>query len=292
MANPPRNGPRRAHRWAVLCLAGTVLGGCTGLTQSTSVRSLPDPPTQHVHLTRSGVIPVTGSFHQEAHSIVGQLAFTNDCAAESRQLVRRQETTETHPNRALGVGLAVVGGVVTAVGAGLLVASGSANDEVSCGAGRAGDTCNSESSALATAGLSVLLSGLSFAIYGGYTLAQKPKLETKELPAETRIQLLANNVSCGTTATLEGLAVAVDLPDNGTWRGRTARDGSVRIDVSESIRLPEGATLNLVVDSAPAILSAIVSPGATLGTVRLAHVAASKKSVRSKQPRDPLATRW
>ena len=291
MAKSPLNGPVR--RWAAFCVASWALAGCTGFTQTTtSVHSLPDAPTQHVRLTRAGVIPVTGSFHQEGHAIVGQLSFTNDCTAESRQLVRRQETTNTHPNRALGVGLAVAGGIITAVGTGLLVASGSANHDVSCGEGRAGDTCNSESSALATAGLSALVLGLTSAFCGGYSLAQKPKLETTELSPETHSQLIANNVSCGTTPALEGLSVTVELPGNGSWRGRTALDGSVRIDVSESLKLPEGVTLPVVVDSVPPLLAGTVTPGASLGEVKLSRSGASKKSVRPKERRDPLATRW
>ena len=152
--------------------------------------------------------------------------------------------------------------------------------------------CNSESSALEDAGLTTLLSGLVAAVAGGYSLAQKPTIQTKELPSETHTQLLSNNASCGTTAALEGLSVAVDLPGNGSWRGRTALDGSVRIDVSDSIKLPEGAPLTVVVDSVPPLLAGIVTPGAVLGDVKLVRGSASKKNARAKEPRDPLATRW
>ena len=293
MATPQLHVPRRPRPFTAFCLAAVLLSGCSFTQTSTSVRSLPDPPTQHVHLTRAGVIPVTGTFHQEAHSIVGQLAFTTDCTAESRQLVHRQQTTDTHPNRGTAAVITVLGGVATAVGAGFLVASGNADKHVYCGEGKAGDTCQSESSAAADLGLTLLLSGITTAVAGGYLWAQKPKVETTDLPSETHTQLLANNVSCGTTPALEGLSVALDVPGNGTWRGRTALDGSVRIEVSDSIKLPDGVTLSVVVDSVPPILAGIVSPGAVLGEVKLARGAASKKNARAKeQPRDPLATRW
>lgn len=283
----------RAPQFAAICLTAGLLAGCAGMTQTTtSVRALPEPPSLHVHLTRAGVIPITGTFRQEGHAVIGQLAFSNDCASESRQVVRRQETTDTHSNRATATGLAIVGGIVTAVGVGLIAASADADEQVSCGEGKAGDRCMSESSALQEVGLTTLLTGLTVAVSGGYFLAQKPKLETKELPTETNTVLISNSVSCGSVQSLDGLSVALELPQNGTWSGRTSADGSVRIDVNESIRLPEDATARIVVDSVPPILARIVSPGASLGEVRFTRQGSTKKSERRKEVRDPLATRW
>ncbi|MET0794181.1 MAG: hypothetical protein ABW061_21850 [Polyangiaceae bacterium] len=287
MANRESKRLGRAQRLAALFLAGTLVAGCTQTT--TNVRSLPGPSVEHIHLTRAGVIPVAGAFRQEGHSIVGQLAFTTDCTAESRQIIRQQVTTDTHQDRRASIALTVVGATVAAAGVGLLAASSDADQEVSCGQGRAGDRCQSESSALMELGLSALLSGLTAGVAGGYLLAQKPQIETRELPTETRTQLIANGVSCGPTRVLEGLSVSFELPHGGAWSGRAAADGSVRIDVNEGIRLPEGTTVRIVVDAVPAGLAAIVSPGMLVGEVSLARGAAAKVSTRQGQAREPVA---
>ncbi len=253
---------------AALAITSSLLAGCTGFRETTtSVRSVPEAPVERLRLTRTGSVPVTGSFQPDGRSVLGQLSASNECTTESSQLIRRREEHDTHTVRGTATAWAVVGGLVTAVGAGLLVASGDADQRVSCGDGRAGDQCESESSAMQTAGFTLLTMGICSAVTGGYFLAQKPNVETKELPAERVTNVKAAGVSCGAARLFEGVSVGFEIPGNGTWSGQALADGSVRIDVSSGIKLPDSESLPVFVLAVPPRLAGIISPGTRLGEV-------------------------
>jgi hypothetical protein len=256
--------------------------GCSFTESSTTIRSAPEPATQRLRLARADSAPLTGQFHQEGHAIVGQLAFANDCTAESTQVVKRQEVTERHTRRGTVGALVAVGAAVAAVGVGFLVASASADKRVSCGEGKAGDTCDSESSAEQYLGATALGYGLGSAILGGYWLAQKPQVESKELPPEQLTHPVPGTFACGTTAALEGLALAVDLPNNGKWTGRVSADGAVRIDINEKITLNDDTPVRVVVESVPASLAGTVAVGASWGLAPRA--ASSEKRLSAMRP--------
>jgi len=281
----------RLSQIVALAVATSSLSACTGFRETTtSIRSLPDKPVERVRLTRAGVSPIAGEFRQQEHSVLGQLSITHLCTQESTQLIRKREESDTHTVRGTAMAWTVVGGLVTAVGAGLLVASDDADKRVSCGEGKAGDQCESESSAMQTAAFSLLVTGLSSAIAGGYFLAQKPSTETKELPAERVTRVQAESVSCGATRMVEGLSVGVEIPGNGTWTGVALADGSVRIEVSPGIKLPDSGTLPVVVMAVPANLAGVVSPGMRLGEVALKkQQPESKPGVHAKNARTPVS---
>ncbi len=274
-----------------LAITCSLLAGCTGLRETTtSVRSVPEAPVERLRLTRAGVLPIAGTFQQDGHSVLGQLSVTNQCTAESTQLIRKQEASDTHTVRGTATAWTIVGGLVTAVGVGLLVASDGADKRVTCGEGRAGDQCESQSSALQTGGITMLATGLATAIAGGYFLAQKPNVETKELPAERVTHVEAEGVSCGVTRMVQGLSVGFEVPGNGTWSGLALADGSVHIEVNPGIKLPDSGALPVFVLSVPANLAGIVSPGTRLGEVALSKRGPENRTgVHAKNAGTPAA---
>ncbi|HEY3253575.1 MAG TPA: hypothetical protein VGJ91_06490 [Polyangiaceae bacterium] len=250
------------------------------------MRETPGVPQQQLRLVR-GALPIAGTFRQAGHAIVGQLTLTPACNAETIQSIKRQELTDTHTNRSAAIGWLVAGGVMAAIGAGLLVASGDADKQVSCGEGREGDKCVSESGAMQELGLTTLLSGVVFGAPGGIFLARPPKIESKDLPEKQLSHVTSQNVACAPPSSLEGIAVAVELPGNGSWSGRAAGDGSVRIEVQPTISLPEGATVQVVVQSVPPTFTSSVAVGTVLGEVSFEQ----QKSSLRPSPRGESAKR-
>jgi hypothetical protein len=173
---------------------------------------------------------------------------------------------------------------LAAVGTGLLIASADANSEVVCGDGanapHSGDTCLSEAGAYREVGVTALLTGLIPVVAGGYFLAQKPRVETKDLAAK-EVKSVSGPTACGSLSALQGLTAALELPGNGRWVGQALADGSLRIDINPNIPLPEKATLHVVVDAVPANLAGLVSPGASLGELTVQRPAASGPSKAS-----------
>jgi len=254
------------NRVAAACVLATFVSGCLSEV-STSVRETAGPSVEHFRLVRPGVVPIAAQFHQVGHSIVGQLALTNACNTESVQSIKRQEVTDRHTNRGAAIGWLLAGGVVTALGTGLMVASGGADKRVTCGDYSDGDECHSMSGAMLETGLLAALSGLTVAVPAGISLAQKPKIETKDLGEEQISFVTSSNVPCAPPTNLEGIVVAIDLPGNGNWSGRSAADGTVRIEVQPSIPMPEGESVSIRVQSVPSTLASNVVPGAVLAAV-------------------------
>lgn len=277
------------RRLTALGLLASTVSGCSFTQSSTTVRSLPEPPVEHLRLTRADSSPVSGTFEQNGHAVVGQLTLGAGCASESNQTVRRQSITETRTNRTTAITWVVLGGVLTAVGAGFLVASQSADKQVTCGndlssAPKEGDECHSQSGILSEAGFSTLLSGLAIGTGAGIFLARKPQTETADLPSQQLTRVTAP-VACGNTEALAGLVVALELPAGGRWTGRAASDGSVRIDINEKISLPAQMSVPVVVESVPPSLAGLVTVGAGVGKVILsgAHTESPRRKLASNR---------
>jgi len=268
-----------ARRLTAAWVLASSLSGCLSEVSS-SVRETPGAPVQHLRLVRPEVLPIAGQFRQAGHAVIGQLVLTGACNAESVEHVKRQEITELHTNRNSAVGWVVVGGLIAVVGAGLLAASGDADQHVTCGEQRAGDRCDSEASAMQELGVTTLLMGLTAGVTGGVFLARKPQLETKDLPEREASRVISVGVACAPTASLNGVIVGFELPGQGTWSARAAADGAVRIEVPRAIPLPEGTTVQVVVESVPATFGNSVTPGAVLGEVRF-------EKQRTAQPSSP-----
>ena len=281
-------------RFTALCAITSTLAGCAFTETSTSVRSLPGTSTAQLRLARADTSPILGTFRQEGHVIIGQLALTNACSIESTQLTRQQEVTDTHTKVGSSVAWVVTGAVIAAVGTGLLVASADADKHVFCGDGsgqpREGEQCHSVSGAMQELGITTLVTGLIPVVAGGYFLAQKPRVETKDL-ATKEVKRVSGPTVCGSTASLQGLTLAVELPGNGRWLGQALADGSVRIDINPNIPLPERATLRVVVDAVPANLAGLVSPGAALGELTLRPAIKPSKASARPKPSDQRSAR-
>jgi len=128
----------------------------------------------------------------------------------------------------------------------------------------------------------MLATGLAAAVAGVYFLAQKAHVESKDIPPEQVTHPVPGTFACGTTAALEGLSVAVDLPNNGKWTGRVGAEGAVRIDINEKISLSDDAPVRVVVESVPASLAGTVAVGASWGLVLRA--ASSEKRLSALRP--------
>lgn len=259
------------RRAAALCLLTSLLSGCSFNESSTRIRSLPEPPSERLRLVRSDAPALTGTFRQDGHAVLGELAFTTECVNERTLRVRRESLTETRNNRTTSTAWAIVGGAFAAAGTGLLIASRSADKRVYCGNGDTvmdGDQCRSLSGLESDVGFTTVLTGAVIAASAGIFALRKPSTTITDLPTEQR-QSVTAPVACGKTAALEGTVVALELPQNGKWTGRVSGDGMVRIDVNPTIALPDQATLPVVVDSVPPSLAEFVHPGLGIGTVTL-----------------------
>jgi hypothetical protein len=280
-----------AYNWLNAALRLTFLGfvsvtgaGCSLTSSTTTLRTALGPAVEQHRLQRADTNAVTGAFQQQGHAIIGQLAFTADCVTQSTRPVYRQEVTDRRTNRAAATAWTVAGGVIVAAGVGMLVASSSADQQVNCGQMQAGDQCQSEASALQTVGFATLLAGLIPIGSGLIFLAQKPRTETKDLPSEAIATVEPGAVACGATAELEGLSALVEIPGNGKWTGRAAADGTLRIEINDRIPLLEGSRVMVTVESVPAGIAGLVSPGATLGSLTLGAHAAGNPSARRGMP--------
>jgi hypothetical protein len=267
----------RLSKWAepvaalgLIVSLGTM--GCSFTQTSSTIRAVPGAPSERLRLTREGLSVLSGDFHQEGHTVVAQLTLSNDCTTESNQVIARQQVTDTHTNRTTAIAWTIVGGMLTAVGTGLLVDSQSADTRVVCGSGdtvKAGDQCDSASSAESSAAVSTLVLGLTTALVGGFYLTRKPQIETTDLPVQ-QLTTVTTQVSCGASAALAGLGLALELPGNGKWSGRAEADGSLRININPQLALPD-ATLPIVVEEVPPSLAGLVAPGAVVGQLKLSN---------------------
>lgn len=259
------------HMTSWVCI-GMLLGGCSTTSTSTSVRSAPAEPTHQLRLIRPDLAPLSATWHQEGRSLVGQLAFTAACQAETRQVIRREQITETRPNKSYYTGAYIAGAIVTMVGIGLVASSAGKSDTVSCGSGstpRDGDKCTSEAGAWRSAGALVIATGLGTVLGGVIVQARKPQVETARLPSEFRIAVEPKAHACGRLESLENMVIAVDLSDGGQWSGRVDSQGGVRIDLGANANLRGAQTARFSVDAVPQTAESFATVGLALGELSL-----------------------
>ena len=118
-------------------------------------------------------------------------------------------------------------------------------------------------------GVTTLITGLAISVVGGVFLARKPQLQSKELPEQEVSRVTSSGVACASVASLEGVTVAFELPQNGSWSGRVTADGTVRIDVQPMIPMPEGAKVQVVIQTVPSTFATSVAVGSVLAEVTL-----------------------
>ena len=261
---------------AVTLLSLFALSGCATTTHSTVQKSEGQSSAQ-LRLARPDSAPLAATWRQDGHSIVGSVALTRSCSLETTKTVERSDVTTTAPSKGSSVALIVVGSVLATAGTALLVASKDQDDAISCGSGgrvREGDRCGSRAGAFVELGLTGLIMGASAAGVGVWSLVQKPTVTETPLPPE-QLRTTTPDSPCGSLAALDGMSVLAQLPDGSLWRGQVAADGSARIDLGSSAKLPS-VPIAIVVDSVPSPLEGIVDRGAPLGEVTLSAVARNK----------------
>ena len=244
--------------------------GCTATT--TNVVAHEAPPVTRLHLSRADAEPLSATFLQEGHSIRGTLSLTNECSLDTTRTTRSERTTTTKQSTGTTVAWFIASGVVTAAGIGFMAASPHQDKRVICGNGdtvRAGDTCDSTASVFMQSGATTLGIGLGMAAVGVLGLVQKPKVKTESLPPQ-QVTTSTSDSACGNADALDGMVIAMELPNGGRWTGRVERDGTFRIDVDSEVPLPAGEA-RFFIDNVTPPLDAVVVRGTPVGTLTLAR---------------------
>jgi hypothetical protein len=270
-AHRPSVGSRLC-RLPVVVLGSVSLLGCSMTRTTVSVRSTAQAPTQQVRLIRPDAAPLTAAWRQEGRELVGQLAFTAACQSETRQVTRREQLTETRPNKTYYVAAYVAGALLSVAGVGMLAASQSKNDEVYCGSGghpRAGDTCDSEAGAWRKVGVGVLSTGLVSILSGVLVQTRPPDVRAGWLPPEERVSIDPKVYACGHGEDLKDLVLAAELSGGGKWLGKSDEQGVVRIVLGPNADLASRQSARFLVESAPKRAESFAPSGLALGELEL-----------------------
>jgi hypothetical protein len=267
-----RTAGRRFSRVLIVALAVVSLPGCSMTKTTVSVRSTAQAPTQHLRLVRPDAAPLTAVWRQEGRQLVGQLAFTPACQAETHQVTRREQVTDTRPNQSYYVGAYVAGALLSVAGLALIANSQGKSEEVSCGSGarpRAGDTCDSPAGLWRTGGIVVLGTGLGTILGGALVQARPPEIRAGWLPPEKRVSVDPKIYACGTRAELKDVVVAAGLSGGGRWLGKADDQGAVRIELGANADLSSRQFARFTVESAPEGAERFAPSGFSLGELRL-----------------------
>lgn len=266
------------QRILVAGLTVSLISGCVGSTQSSSITKVEGPSTSHLRLERPDAAPLEASWRQEQRAIVGSVGFTRQCLLETTRTMKRTQVTTRKPNNAHTVGFIVVGSLLAVAGTGLLVASTTKSETVYCG-NRNGDSgpdqCGSEAEGYRLMGSGVLTIAGALAGVGIWSAAKKPTVEKTSLPAE-ELKSSTPESPCGDPANLAGMTLLAALPDGSLRRGEVAADGSARIDLGNTPQF-SSIPVKISVDSVPQVLEGLVSRGAPLGELTLATAMAKKQ---------------
>jgi hypothetical protein len=259
-------------RWAAIVSTFGCATGCSMTRTTTMVVATEAAPVQHVRLVRPDAEPLQAEWRQEGRQLVGQLAFTAACQAETRHLVKREQVTETAPNKAYYVSAYVVGALVSAVGLGLIANASGRSESVYCGSGgqvRSGDSCTSEAGAWRTGGITLLGTGLVTMLGGALVHARKPDVHTSALLPEERVAVDPKLYACARVEDLQGTVVAAELSRGGKWIKTADAQGVVRIELGSNANLGAQQVARFSVDSAPEPTDRFARPGLALGELSL-----------------------
>ncbi len=256
---------------AIVSIFGCT-AGCSMTRTTTLVRATEEAPVQRVRLVRPDAAPLRAAWRQEGRELVGKLSFTAACQAETRQLVKREQVTETAPNKAYYVSAYVVGAVISAVGLAFIANASGKSEAVYCGSGgqvRSGDTCKSAAGAWRTGGVALLGTGLGTMLGGVIMQARKSEVQTSALLPEERVSVDPKLYACARVEDLQGTVVAAELSGGGKWLGTADAQGMVRIDLGPNANLGAQQTARFSVDSAPEPTHRFARSGLALGELPL-----------------------
>ena len=259
----------RAYASGATALLVALATACSSTT--TNVVAREQPPVTQLRLSRSDAAPLRATFQQDGHSIHGSVAWSSDCSLDTTHSTLNERTTTTKPNTGANIGWFIASGVVAAVGVGFMAAAPHQDQRVFCGDGdtpQPGDTCDSVSSAEMKLGATIVGFGLGMAALTAFAALHKPKTTTEALPPDQVTTTTADS-PCGAPEALEGMLIALELPNGGRWSGKLEHDGSFRIDIDPEVSLP-AADARLFVDDVPPAAADIVPRGTALGTLSLA----------------------
>jgi len=264
------------QRILVAGLTVSLISGCVGSTQSSSITKVEGPSTSHLRLVRPDAAPLEANWRQEQRAIVGSVGFTRQCLLETTRTVKRTQVTTRKPNKAHTVGYIVVGSLLAVAGTGLLAVSTTKSETVYCVDGDAGrDRCSSEAGGYRLMGSGVLTIAGALAGVGIWSAVKKPTVEEAPLPPE-ELKSATPESPCGDPANLAGMTLLAALPDGSLRRGEIVADGSARIDLGNTPQF-SSIPVKISVDSVPQALEGIVSRGAPLGELTLATAMAKKQ---------------
>jgi hypothetical protein len=232
---------------------------------ATEVRATTGPTTRTVQPAAPDARTVAGDFRYAEGVIVGQVRFAEQCVAVERRRITREQVTTTTPNKRTGAVWLVVGGVLMMLGTAFLVTA--SNDSSDCEREPGGGVAQCDEGAARNlwAGMLHGSVGAGMFIGGLVTHSRKPEVETKRLPSRRLRKVSRSLISCGEQTALEGLEIAVRLPEGRSSTGRVDATGAVRIAAPER---PDASTpSDLVVHSVPPTATGVVAQGLVVGTV-------------------------
>jgi hypothetical protein len=259
-------------RWAAIVSVFGCTTGCSMTRTTTTVHATEGAPVQHVRLVRPNAEPLQAEWRQEGRQLVGQLSLTAACQAETRHVVKREQVTETAPNKAYYVSAYVVGALVSAVGLGFVANASGKSESVSCGSGgqvRSGDSCRSEAGAWRTGGFALLGTGLGTMLGGALVHGRKSEVQRSALLPEERVSVDPKLYACARVEDLQGTVVAAELSGGGKWLGTVDAQGVVRIELGSNANLGAQQAARFSVDSAPEPTDRFARPGLALGELSL-----------------------
>jgi len=257
---------------AVLLLLSTTLLACATTTTRTVVHERAS--VNRLVLAQRESSPLMARLTQEGHSVVGTVGFTRECLLRTTRTLQRTKVSETKMSGGAAAAYIATGFALAALGTGVMAAAQGQSDTVSCGEGRAGDTCDSPQSMFMYGGASILVGGVVLGAVGGLGLALEPTRETKLLHPESIVTDSAT-APCGTAESLGGIRIALQLPNGSRWTGPVEANGAARIDVSPDVSFPD-AEVVVFVDEVPEALSAVVARGVAVATVSLSRTVGTR----------------
>jgi len=213
-----------------------------------------------------GLPSIMGDFTTEPGLVRGHVSWTSDC---QRAIVNQQVTDEIKdekPERGAGVGLAILGVGIGALGAGAVSSADQFSDEQTCSTDLNGNyTCSSPRDSVIGLGAVGLITGAVLAATGVVTMAARPRTSIVSTetapPAVSRIT--EEHVVCGNTP-VENLGLALVRAGTTIAASSTNADGDVAFAVPPTL----SGGLVVVVDAVPPPL-ANIRAGDVVGSVMI-----------------------
>jgi hypothetical protein len=244
-------------RDAVGAVVGVAqLTGCytTHVTSADKVESFKESRSKAEPSAQS----VSAEWKVEERTIVGKIK-VGKCKSSRSWTVVSSETTEKQPNKSVGYAFMGAGALTSAVGSVLLM-TGRTNETYSCSEYQQ-DCVKSTSPAPYV----LLGSGAVLALTGLVLNTLPEEVETKETSRQPHSK--DASLACIQPGELRRLRLGVAIGPEKYIGMRVSDDGSTRATLPDTLQLPSGESLPIVVLEPPSEASAVLTRGEVVGTL-------------------------